>query len=165
MQAAADAAKSGMVAIIGLDIAGVEKICAAAQEKSGKKIGIANYLMDGNYAISGAIEACEAAKEIAPEMGARMAVSLAVAGAFHTDFMEPAVAQLRKALDEVEIKETRIPVISNVGATTHTDPASIRDLLAQQVTTPVQWETIVTRMVKADDFETCYELGPGTVCR
>ena len=51
---------------------------------AGKPIAIANYLVDGNYAVSGAIEACEAVKEIAPTMGARMAVPLAVAGAFHT---------------------------------------------------------------------------------
>jgi [acyl-carrier-protein] S-malonyltransferase len=78
MQAAADASKSGMVAIIGLPVKTVEDICSDAAEKSGKPIQIANYLVDGNYAISGAIEACEVAKEIAPAMGARMAVPLAV---------------------------------------------------------------------------------------
>ena len=96
MQAAADASSSGMVAIIGLDIATVEKICIKASEVSGKPISIANYLVDGNYAISGATEACAAAREIAPEMGARMALQLAVAGAFHTSFMEPAVAKLQE---------------------------------------------------------------------
>jgi [acyl-carrier-protein] S-malonyltransferase len=69
MQAAADASSSGMVAIIGLDIPSVEKICEEATKKSGKPIQIANYLVDGNYAISGAKEACDAAREIAPEMG------------------------------------------------------------------------------------------------
>jgi [acyl-carrier-protein] S-malonyltransferase len=53
MQAAADASKSGMVAIIGLDVATVDKICQEAATKSGKPISIANYLVDGNYAISG----------------------------------------------------------------------------------------------------------------
>jgi [acyl-carrier-protein] S-malonyltransferase len=84
MQAAADAASSGMVAIIGLDVAAVQKICEDAAAASGKPIAIANYLVDGNYAISGAKEACEAAKDIAVAAGARMAVPLAVAGAFHT---------------------------------------------------------------------------------
>jgi [acyl-carrier-protein] S-malonyltransferase len=82
MQAAADASSSGMVAIIGLDIATVEKICEEATKKSGKPISIANYLVDGNYAISGAKEACDAAREIAPELGARMALQLAVAGTY-----------------------------------------------------------------------------------
>lgn len=84
MQAAADSAESGMVAVIGLDIATVQKICDEAQKKTNKPITIANYLVDGNYAVSGALEACTAVKEIAPTFGARMAVQLAVAGAFHT---------------------------------------------------------------------------------
>jgi [acyl-carrier-protein] S-malonyltransferase len=154
-----------MVAIIGLDIASVQKICDQAAEKSGKPISIANFLVDGNYAISGAKEACEVAKEIAPEMGARMALQLAVAGAFHTSFMEPAVATLQKVLAEVVIQAPRIPVISNVDAKPYFDPQEIRDSLARQVTNPVQWETIITAMVKAPEFEKAYELGPGTVCR
>lgn len=198
MQAAADASKSGMVAVIGLDIATVEKVCAEATARTGKivshnyhaqfrhfigvkplhnagkPIAIANYLVDGNYAVSGAIEACEAVKEIAPTMGARMAVPLAVAGAFHTDFMEPAVARLQAVLDEVEIKVNfvilvqnmpvrilqtslrfqtpRIPVISNVDAKPHYDAADIKSILARQVTNPVQWETIITTMVKSPEF-------------
>jgi [acyl-carrier-protein] S-malonyltransferase len=165
MQAAADASKSGMVAIVGLDIATVNAICAEATKKSGKPITIANYLVDGNYAVSGAIEACDAAREVAPSMGARMAVPLAVAGAFHTDFMQPAVPSLEKALASVTINTPRIPVISNVDAKPHTDPASIRATLAKQVTNPVQWETIVSTMVKDPEFAKAYEVGPGTVCR
>eukprot|EP01038_Epipyxis_sp_PR26KG_P004741 gene4741-6652_t len=165
MQAAADSSKSGMVAIVGLDIATVEKICTEASTKSGKPIVIANYLVDGNYAISGAKEACEAAVEIAPGFGARMAVPLAVAGAFHTSYMESAVARLQKVLAEVEIKTPRIPVISNVDAKPHYDPNEIKEILAKQVTNPVQWETIITAMVKNPDFQKAYEIGPGTVCR
>lgn len=165
MQAAADADKSGMVAVIGLDIATVEKICAEAATKSGKSVSIANYLVDGNYAVSGAAEACEVVKEIAPGYGARMAVPLAVAGAFHTNYMAPAVDRLKKVLSEVDIKTPRIPVVSNVDAKPHSDPQEIRDILAKQVTSPVQWETIITTMVKAPEFEKSYELGPGTVCR
>ena len=168
MQAAADASDSGMVAVIGLDIAGVEAICAEASSKSGKPISIANYLVDGNYAISGAKEACEVAKEIAPGMGARMAVALAVAGAFHTSFMDPAVEKLKAALSEVDIKPPRIPVVSNVDAKPHYDPQDIRDTLAKQVTNPVQWETIITAMVKSEEYldgGMAYEIGPGTVCR
>jgi [acyl-carrier-protein] S-malonyltransferase len=165
MQEASDACKTGMVAIIGLDIPSVNEICKEAEKECGKSIAIANYLVDGNYAVSGSIEACEAVQRIAPTMGARMAVPLAVAGAFHTDFMSPAVDKLRSVLDQVEIKAPRIPVVSNVDAKPHSDPQEIRDILAKQVTTPVQWETIVTNMVKAPEFEKSYEIGPGTVCR
>jgi len=165
MQAAADASESGMVAIIGLDVATVTLICEEATAKSGEPISIANYLVDGNYAVSGAKSACAAAVEIAPSKGARMAVPLSVAGAFHTSFMQPAVDKLKTALAEVEILTPRIPVVSNVDAKPHFDPEDIRSILAQQVTSPVQWETIVTAMVKAPEFENSYEIGPGTVCR
>ncbi len=165
MQAASDASDSGMVAIIGLDAATVQKLCDEASAKSGKPISIANYLVDGNYAISGAKEACNAAKEIAPSFGARMAVPLAVAGAFHTEFMQPAVASLEKVLADVSIQRPRLPVISNVDALPHYDPADIRQSLTKQVTSPVQWEKIISTMVQSTDFTKAYELGPGTVCR
>lgn len=152
MQAAADASSSGMVAVIGLNIDQTNEVCAAATAKTGKPIAIANYLVDGNYAVSGAKEACAAVVELAPTMGARMAVPLAVAGAFHTSFMEPAVDRLKKVLAEVEIKAPRLPVISNVDAKPHYDPDEIREILAKQVTNPVQWETIITAMVKAPEF-------------
>ena len=62
-----------------------------------------------------------------------MTVKLAVAGAFHTDFMQPAVEQLRGALASANILAPRIPVISNVDAQPHSDPDTIRDILARQV--------------------------------
>ena len=130
------------------------------------QVQLANLLCKGNYAVSGDLEAIEKVEEIAkPEFKARMAVRLAVAGAFHTDFMEPAVDKLKAVLAETDIQSPRIPVISNVDAKPHGEPDSIRETLAKQVTNPVQWETIVTAMVKSEDFEQSYEIGPGTVCR
>ena len=70
-----------------------------------------------------------------------------------------------QVLAEVDIKSPRLPVISNVDAKPHYDPNEIREILAKQVVSPVQWETIITAMVKAPEFEKSYELGPGTVCR
>lgn len=134
MQAASDAVDTGMVSVIGLDKEKVAELCAAASDKSGKKIQIANYLCSGNYAVSGASEACAVVNEIAkPEFKARMTVKLAVAGAFHTDFMKPAVSALEEVLSGVEIRKPRIPVISNVDAKPHSDPATIKKLLATQV--------------------------------
>lgn len=101
-----------------------------------------------------------------------MVVPLAVAGAFHTSFMEPAVEHLRRALNEANIQPSRIPVISNVNAKPHGSPDEIREILAQQVTSPVHWETIMMQMVKSPEwadanFTGCksYEIGPGMVCR
>jgi [acyl-carrier-protein] S-malonyltransferase len=163
MQAAADASDSGMVSVIGLDKGKVAELCAAASEKSGEAIQIANYLCNGNYAVSGSTKACETVSEIAkPEFKARMTVKLAVAGAFHTDFMKPAVASLQEVLAQVEIKKPRIPVISNVDAKPHSDPDTIKKLLATQVTSPVLWENTMD-LVLASGFEKAYELGPGKV--
>jgi [acyl-carrier-protein] S-malonyltransferase len=163
MQAAADAVDSGMVSVIGLDKEKVAELCAMASEKSGERIQIANFLCSGNYAVSGSSKACEAVNELAkPEFKARMTVKLAVAGAFHTDFMKPAVASLEKVLADVEIQKPRIPVISNVDAKPHSDPETIKKLLATQVTSPVLWENTMDLMLSSG-FEKAFELGPGKV--
>eukprot|EP00568_Trieres_chinensis_P007471 CAMPEP_0183290864 /NCGR_PEP_ID=MMETSP0160_2-20130417/443_1 /TAXON_ID=2839 ORGANISM="Odontella Sinensis, Strain Grunow 1884" /NCGR_SAMPLE_ID=MMETSP0160_2 /ASSEMBLY_ACC=CAM_ASM_000250 /LENGTH=358 /DNA_ID=CAMNT_0025451553 /DNA_START=53 /DNA_END=1129 /DNA_ORIENTATION=- len=163
MQAASDAADSGMVSVIGLGKDKVAEICEAASEKSGKSIKIANYLCNGNYAVSGAAEACDVVAEIAkPEFKARMTVKLAVAGAFHTDFMAPAVPALEEVLETIEFKKPRIPVISNVDAKPHSDPETIKKLLATQVTSPVLWENTMESMLEKG-FERAVELGPGKV--
>jgi [acyl-carrier-protein] S-malonyltransferase len=113
--------------------------------------------------VSGASAACDAVGELAkPEFKARMTVKLAVAGAFHTDFMKPAVASLEKVLSEVEIKKPRIPVISNVDAKPHSDPETIKKLLATQVTSPVLWENTMDSVL-SKGFERAVELGPGKV--
>ena len=165
MQAAADAVPSGMLAIVGLSSTQVQAMCEEAAAKSNKDIAIANYLVDGNYVISGDKEACAVAQQLAPNYKARMVAPLAVAGAFHTKFMEPAVDKLRHALAAVEIKSPRISVISNVDARAHFDPNDIRDVLTRQVTQPVQWETTIRNLVSSPDFVKAYEIGPGTVCR
>jgi len=163
MQAASDAVESGMVSVIGLDKEKVADLCAAASEKSGESVKIANFLCKGNYAVSGSLKACDVVAEIAkPEFKARMTVKLAVAGAFHTDFMAPAVESLEKVLEEVEIKKPRIPVISNVDAKPHSDPDVIKKLLANQVTSPVLWENTMDGIL-GGDFERAMELGPGKV--
>eukprot|EP00310_Coccolithus_braarudii_P012329 CAMPEP_0183350478 /NCGR_PEP_ID=MMETSP0164_2-20130417/19122_1 /TAXON_ID=221442 /ORGANISM="Coccolithus pelagicus ssp braarudi, Strain PLY182g" /LENGTH=352 /DNA_ID=CAMNT_0025522403 /DNA_START=19 /DNA_END=1077 /DNA_ORIENTATION=+ len=163
MQAASDAANSGMVSVIGLDSDKVAELCAAASEEAGAPISIANFLCPGNYACSGAMSAvdvlCAKAK---PDFKARMAVKLAVAGAFHTDFMAPAVPKLEEVLKSVDVSKPRIPVISNVDAKPHSDPDVIKGILTKQVTAPVQWETIVKGLL-ADGMEVGYELGPGKV--
>lgn len=163
MQAASDAVESGMVSVIGLGKDKVSELCEMASEKSGESVKIANYLCNGNYAVSGSQKACDVVAEIAkPEFKARMTVKLAVAGAFHTDFMAPAVSSLEKVLADVEIKKPRIPVISNVDAQPHSDPGTIKKLLATQVTSPVLWENTINSML-SNGFEEAYELGPGKV--
>jgi [acyl-carrier-protein] S-malonyltransferase len=78
------------------------------------------------------------------------------------EFMAPAVSSLEEVLGEVEIKKPRIPVISNVDAKPHSDPDTIKKLLATQVTSPVLWEKTMESIL-SKDFGKAYELGPGKV--
>ncbi|KAF9591915.1 hypothetical protein IFM89_010273 [Coptis chinensis] len=116
----------------------------------------------GNYAVSGGLKGVEAVEAKAKSFKARMTVRLAVAGAFHTRFMNPAVSRLEAALAATEIRTPRMPVISNVDAQPHADPATIKNILAQQVTSPVQWETTVKTLL-TKGLAKSYELGPGKV--
>ncbi len=101
MQAAADAVASGMVSILGLDRERVEALCV--QASGGEVLQVANLLCPGNIAISGTKAACERAVAMAQEAGAMRAVPLAVAGAFHTSIMQPAVQRLTKKLADAKL--------------------------------------------------------------
>ncbi len=162
MQAASDATPSGMVSILGLERVQVEALCDKA--RGGETLEIANLLCPGNIAISGTNGACERAADLAPSLGAMKAVPLAVAGAFHTRIMQPAVERLAAALDRVAMRKPRIPVISNVDARPHTDPAEIRQLLIQQILRPVLWEDSM-RCLLQQGFDQFYEVGAGRVLR
>ena len=165
MQAAADATPSAMVSVIGLDAEKTAALCAAATAEVGEAEGvrIANFLCNGNYAVSGGVKGCEAVERLAkPDFGARMCVRLAVAGAFHTPFMAPAEAALRAALAATPVSSPRIPVISNVDAAPHADPDVIRDILARQLTSPVQWESTLKTLLEKGLAKST-EVGPNKV--
>lgn len=164
MQAAADAKPSGMVSVIGLDSAKVAELCEAANKEvsADQNVQIANFLCNGNYAVSGGIAGCEAVEKLAKSFKARMTVRLAVAGAFHTDYMSPAAEALRDALAATHIVSPRIPVISNVDAMPHSDPDTIKQVLARQLTSPVQWESTLKTLLEKG-MENSYEIGPNKV--
>ncbi len=162
MQAASDAVPSGMVSVLGLERESVQQLCEQAAE--GGTLQMANFLCPGNVAISGDNDACDRAAVLAIEMGAIRAVPLAVAGAFHTPIMQPAVDRLTAALADVEMRPPRIPVISNVDARPHDDPDEIRGLLARQVVQPVLWEGSMRYFLEGG-FDQFYEIGPGRVLR
>ncbi len=162
MQEAADATPSGMVSILGLERIQVEALCDQAREDG--VLEIANLLCPGNIVISGTNDACERAAEIAEKLGALKAVPLAVAGAFHTEIMQPAVERLAAALANVTMRRPTIPVISNVDAQPHDDPEEIRRLLIKQVVEPVRWEDSI-RYLASQGFSQFYEVGPGRVLR
>ena len=163
MQRAADAVPSGMVSVLGLAVDEVARLCDAARVDGGI-LEVANLLCPGNIAVSGDRSSCERVAELAAEFGAMKAVPLAVAGAFHTSIMQPAVERLTTALASVAMKPPRIPVICNVDAQSHDDPELLRDLLIRQVVSPVLWEDSMRRLI-SDGCTRFHELGPGRVLR
>ena len=163
MQDAADAQPSGMVSILGMALEDVEKICEEARGE-GEVLQVANHLCPGNIVVSGHDPACERAAELATQAGAMKVIPLAVAGAFHTSLMAPAVDQLGSALEDATLVSPEITVVSNVDAKSHSDPAEIQDLLKRQVVSPVRWEDSI-RSLLDDGFDHFYEVGPGRVLR
>lgn len=159
MQAAAEATAGGMVSVLGMDASDLEPLVADA--RAAGVLTIANLLCPGNTVISGAAPAIEKVIELATARGLRT-VRLAVAGAFHTDLMKPADETLKMALAGVPIHQPRVPVWSNVDARSHTNPDEIRDLLVQQVVSPVQWEDTMRGLLAAG-IESFVEVGPGRV--
>jgi [acyl-carrier-protein] S-malonyltransferase len=163
MQDASDAVPSGMVSILGLDAEKIETVCQQARGER-EVLQIANFLCPGNIVVSGHKTACERVAELATAAGAMKTISLAVAGAFHTSLMQPAVERLKKALAGVQLKKPRIPMISNVDAHPHEDPEEIRDLLVKQVVSPVRWEDSIRKML-SHGHAPFWEIGPGRVLR
>jgi [acyl-carrier-protein] S-malonyltransferase len=151
-----------MVTLLGLDREKTEQLCRDCAQ--GEILQVANLLGPGTIAVSGQKAACQRVEAAAPAAGAMKAVPLAVAGAFHTPIMQPAVERLTAALKNVHLKQPRIPVVSNVDAQTHNDPEEIRRLLVQQVVNPVRWEDSV-RWLVGQGINRIYEVGPGKVLR
>ena len=162
MQEASDAIPGGMVSILGLEQPLVEELCDKARGEG--VLQIANVLCPGNIVVSGTNEACEKVAELARPAGAMKAVPLAVAGAFHTPLMQPAVEKLAEALGAVTVQTPKIPIISNVDAKPHTDPNEIRQILLKQILQPVQWEASMKALLE-DGYDQFFEIGPGRVLR
>lgn len=163
MQDASDAVPSGMVSILGLEAEKIDAICGTARQNN-EVLQIANYLCPGNIVVSGHRAACARVADLAAEAGAMKTIPLAVAGAFHTRLMQPAVERLQAALAQVPLQAPRFPVLSNVDATPHSDPEEIRNLLVRQVVSPVRWEETLRKML-AHGHTPYWEVGPGRVLR
>lgn len=158
MQRCCEMVPGSMAAIIGLGEEAVEGICSEVE-------GIvvpANYNCDGQIVISGESAAVEAAISKAIDSGAKRAVKLNVSGAFHSPLMQPAREELARAIEATAIRAPRCPVYQNVSASASTDPGVIRELLLEQLTSPVKWTQSVKAMMR-DGAEVFEEKGPGNV--
>lgn len=154
MQEACEATQGGMAAIIGLDEAATREVCAQAG------VQLANLNCPGQIVISGAADKMNAACELAKAKGAKRALPLNVAGAYHSALMASAQPKLRDAVAKVPIEIPMVPVISNVTAQPHAAPPDIHQRLVDQVTSPVRWEDSM-RYLLANGFTRFIELGPG----
>ncbi|MEM9588534.1 MAG: ACP S-malonyltransferase [Planctomycetota bacterium] len=163
MQAAADAVESGMASVLGMSLEQLESLCQEVRQDD-EVLQPANLLCPGNIAVSGHLSAIDRLEPAALEAGAMKVVRLAVAGAFHTSLMQPAVDALTAALAEMPIQDTRIPVYSNVDASPHQSANEVRDLLSRQVVSPVQWQSSIEAMIK-DGVAGFLETGTGRVLR
>lgn len=161
MQKACELEPSTMAAVIGMEDATIETICAEVNSE-GNTVVAANYNCPGQVVISGSLEGIRIACERLSAAGARRALQLSVGGAFHSPLMEPARVELEAAIQATAFQTPRCPIYQNVDALPHTDPAEIKANLVAQLTSPVRWTQSVLNMV-ADGAEEFTEWGPGTV--
>lgn len=159
MQKACEAQPSTMAAIVGLDDATIENVCAEVSTE-GNVVVPANYNCPGQLVISGNVEAVNAACEKLKAAGAKRALVLAVGGAFHSPLMQPAKDELQAAIEATTFSAPKCPVYQNVDAKAHTCPDEIKANLIAQLTASVRWTQEVQNMIAAGatDFTEC---GPG----
>lgn len=158
MQKACEAEPSTMAAIVGLDDAVVEEVCAGIEEV----VVPANYNTVGQLVISGSEKGIDLATGQLKEKGAKRALKLQVGGAFHSPLMEPARAELQEAIEQAGFEKPICPVYQNVDARPSDQPGVIKEKLVAQLTSPVRWTQIVQAML-ADGAKSFTEVGPGKV--
>lgn len=158
MQKACELQPSTMAAVLGLEDAIVENICASTEGV----VVAANYNCPGQLVISGEVNAINKACESLTEAGARRALVLPVGGAFHSPLMEPAREDLAAAIEDTTFNEPVCPIYQNVTATAVKNAAEIKNNLIAQLTAPVKWTQTIQQMI-ADGGIEFTEVGPGKV--
>ncbi|MES2654492.1 MAG: ACP S-malonyltransferase [Bacteroidota bacterium] len=159
MQKACELQTSTMAAVLGLEDAKVEEICAGITDEV---VVAANYNCPGQLVISGSIEGVNKACELLKAAGAKRALVLQVGGAFHSPLMEPARQELAAAIMNTQFSEPICPIYQNYVAKAVNNVEEIKSNLIAQLTAPVKWTQSVLAMV-ADGATDFYECGPGTV--
>lgn len=156
MQTAVPVGEGAMAAVLGLDDAVIEDICRQTGAEA------VNYNSPGQVVIAGSAAAVEQAIKKLKEAGAKRAMPLPVSAPFHTSLMRPAGDRLEQKLESIVVNIPQIPVVHNVHAETEADPAKIKQLLVQQIYSPVKWTGCVQAMV-ANGINKTLECGPGKV--
>lgn len=162
MQKACEMQPSTMAAVLGLEDAKVEEVCAAVAAETGEVVVPANYNCPGQLVISGSIKGIEVACERMKAAGAKRALVLPVGGAFHSPLMAPAREELKAAIETTTFYNPTCPVYQNVVAKAVMDREEIKKNLIDQLTGAVRWTQSVQAMI-ADGGNRFTEVGPGKV--
>jgi len=155
MQRACELTESTMAAVLGLDDANIEAVCAGIDTEV---VVPANYNSPGQLVISGSKAGIQLAIERLQAAGAKRVVELAVGGAFHSPLMQPAQDELQQAIEATPFRVPNCPVYQNVDALPHSDPATIQLNLIRQLTAPVRWTQTIEQMA-ADGYTEFIEAG------
>lgn len=158
MQEAVPLGRGTMAAILGLSREEILKICELASGEG--RVEAANFNCPGQIVIAGEVKAVNRAVELAKQKGAKKAVILAVSAPFHCSLLKPAGEKLERELEKVEIKNTKIPLVSNITADFIDENTNIKELLVKQVSSPVLWEDSIRKMISSG-VDTFVEVGPG----
>jgi [acyl-carrier-protein] S-malonyltransferase len=162
MQEAVAEGRGAMAAVLGVDAEVVAEACARAADESGLVVTPANFNSTQQTVIAGDAAAVELACNKVRAMGAKRTLPLPVSAPFHCQLMAPAAERLAPELARIEWKKATPPVITNVEAEPNDDPARIAELLREQVTAPVRFTDMITRM-RALGVDQFLEVGPGRV--
>ncbi|NIP29828.1 MAG: ACP S-malonyltransferase [Candidatus Dadabacteria bacterium] len=161
MQDAVPVGVGSMAAILGLSSSEVDQICSDVST-DGNIVSPANYNSPVQIVISGNKEAVESASKLAKDKGARRVVPLEVSAPFHCKLMEPAAEKLASVLDEITFSNIKYPVVTNVEAKFNANEDRVKDLLVEQVVSPVRWTDSVNLLANSD-VKDYIEIGPGNV--
>lgn len=163
MQAASEAMPSGMTSVMGMELEALRGLCAQVAQQSGAICQVANLNSPGQIVVSGQDEALDLLEAQAKEAGAKRAMRLNVAGAFHSEVMRPAAEKLEAALDSTEFQPARCPVWQNATAAPSTDASELKANLIAQLCAPVLWQESFAKMAEAAPDTTFLEPAPGRV--
>jgi [acyl-carrier-protein] S-malonyltransferase len=159
MQEAVPVGEGAMAAVLGMEREQIERICD--EVSSGEVLTPANFNCPGQIVIAGHTKAVDRAIERVKQEG-KKAMLLPVSAPFHSPLMKPAAERLEKALEEISVRDLKIPVVTNVEAEVNSSKDLIKGLLVAQVSSPVRWEESMERMI-GNGIEQVLEIGPGKV--
>jgi len=160
MQEAVPVGAGAMAALLGVELAVVEQVCAEAAR--GEVVGVANINAPGQIVIAGHRGAVERAVAGAAARGGRKSVMLPVSAPFHCALMKPAADRLAAELERVAVTAPRIPVVRNVDGGVTTTADEVKPFLVQQVASPVRWTDCAERLAR-EGATAFLEVGPGRV--